>query len=137
MLKKTNVFRNKKQIIVDIGELDLLDGTPILDIKPYIPYCDAINSATAGFAQQIPEKKLSVHFSHHADNSLSLHKSTYPDLKTLITQVLTQDPRPAYKSQQQDDKIYGVKLYHFNIQWQMTSQSSLQIINITTEQEAN
>jgi len=60
---ETHLKANKQQTILHISGLDLLNGTPILDIKPYIPYSDALADAQAGFAQQAPLALLSVKFS--------------------------------------------------------------------------
>jgi tRNA (adenine37-N6)-methyltransferase len=121
-----------QQTRLHISALDLLNGTPIIDIKPYLPYSDAIIDAQAGFAQQAPTKSLSVCFSTAAlANLISLSKN-YPELETLIVQVLTQDPRPAYKQAKLDNKVYGMTLYDLNIQWRMTSLITVEVINITT-----
>lgn len=102
-----------------IRGLDLVDGTPIVDIKPYIPYSDALPNALAGFAQDKPEPLLSVEFSDSARQQLRFATKRYPELEQVIRGVLTQDPRPAYKKAKTDDKIYGVHLYEFNVCWQV------------------
>ena len=116
--------------IIDISALDLLDGTPILDIKPYIPYCDAVNHAEAGFAQTAPNNHYIVDFTKRAQQALLKYKNQYSNLTLLIEQVLAQDPRPAYKQNKPDDKIYGMKLYQFDIQWKMTSLIEITVIDI-------
>lgn len=118
---KDIVIKNK-QVILKLGSLDLVDGTPIIDIKPYLPYCDSYPGATAGYAQTSPEKKLTVEFSSQALESISLHQQSYPQLKELITQVIAQDPRPAYKHHNTEKQTYGICLYNFNIQWQIAQQ---------------
>jgi len=119
-----------QQTIIDISGLDLLNGTPILDIKPYVPYCDSIDDANAGFAQTEPSDNLVVNFCDEVEQVINNQQHQFPDLKKLITQVLAQDPRPAYKQNKCDQKVYGMSLYHFNIQWQMTSLTELSVINI-------
>ena len=121
----------KKQTILHISGLDLLNGTPIVDIKPYVPYSDAIVDADAGFAQQQPEAGLSVVFSEQAQADLKQYNQHDSELALLIEQVLRQDPRPAYKQGKADDKVYGMSLYDLNIQWQLTALDSVLVLNIT------
>ncbi|MGJ8482839.1 tRNA (N6-threonylcarbamoyladenosine(37)-N6)-methyltransferase TrmO [Pseudoalteromonas sp. SYSU M81236] len=104
------------QLSLLLSGIDLLDGTPILDIKPYLPYSDAITDATAGFADTRPETDMSVEFS---DEALAfIEKQTeQPELKAFISNVLKQDPRPAYKKQRDSEQSYGMTLYDFNIRW--------------------
>jgi len=122
--------KEQKTVTLNISEHDLLDGTPVVDIKPYIPYSDAKVNATASYAQEAPEHVMQVTYSDLAILALQKIDKAYPDLKRFITQVLQQDPRPAYKKEKQDDKVYGMSLYHFNIQWQCTSLTNINVINI-------
>lgn len=114
-----DIVIEKKQVILKLGSLDIVDKTPIIDIKPYLPYCDSYPDATAGYAQLIPEHVLTVEFSPKAKMILEQHKLSYPDLSQLITQVISQDPRPAYKKNNNQIQNYGITLYHFNIRWQV------------------
>lgn len=104
------------QLSLLLSGIDLLDGTPILDIKPYLPYSDAMTDATAGFADTRPETDMSVEFS---DEALAfIEKQTeQPELKAFISNVLKQDPRPAYKKRRDSEQSYGMTLYDFNIRW--------------------
>nr|WP_218059108.1 tRNA (N6-threonylcarbamoyladenosine(37)-N6)-methyltransferase TrmO [Gilliamella apicola] len=119
-----DIVLEKKQIILKLGSLDLIDGTPIIDIKPYLPYCDSYPEANAGYAQSVPEQKLTVEFSTSALNQLAIYQNKHPQLAELITQVIAQDPRPAYKQSNLDQQTYGITLYHFNIKWQITNQQA-------------
>lgn len=118
------------QVILHISELDLLDGTPIVDIKPYVPYADIVEHAHGGYAQEQPSSNIDVVFSSAARLTLADNIGHYPTLQRLIEQVLSQDPRPAYKKNSADDKIYGMTLYDFNINWQMTAIATLNVIAI-------
>ena len=129
-IRQEKSCHGQQQTIIDISGLDLLNNTPIVDIKPYIPYCDNILDAQAGFAQNQPLATIAVSFSSRVDIKLQHYKSDFPELKQLITQVLEQDPRPAYKQNTADDKIYGMTLYHFNIQWKMTSLTTTEVLTI-------
>ncbi|MBQ9194641.1 MAG: tRNA (N6-threonylcarbamoyladenosine(37)-N6)-methyltransferase TrmO [Bacteroidales bacterium] len=72
-----------------VGGADLMDGTPIYDIKPYVAYADCIPDAVSGFAAQAPRKKLEVFL----PQNLPLSESQ----KKVLVQVLALDPRPAYQ----------------------------------------
>jgi hypothetical protein len=93
-----------------------VDGTPVLDIKPYIPYVESISDAVAGFATNPPEARLAVRFSEQAESQLAARKDG-DDLCQLITRLLELDPRPAYA--EEDGRVYGFKLYDFDLRWQM------------------
>lgn len=105
------------KIFLQLSEIDLVDGTPIIDIKPYIPYADSSPQAQAGFAQEKPAAIMDVRFSQLAMQALQKVNHSHPDLQPLITQVLQQDPRPAYKKNKVDNKVYAVHLSDFNVSW--------------------
>lgn len=111
-------------VILHVSGLDLIDGTPILDIKPYIPYSDSIESASYPFAQVAP-KALPVNFSAQADEQL---KHT-PEFKELIQQVLAQDPKPAFHKID-SHRIYGTNLDHHNITWSYQLIEEQCVINV-------
>lgn len=113
-----------KQLNLTVRGIDLLDGTPILDIKPYVPYADSIEQASGGMAQHSPEL-MAVTFSDQANKHLNQLKERYPALGSLILEVLSQDPRPAYHQDSQPDKTYGMTLYDLNIQWQVIDQQNV------------
>jgi len=100
--------------------LDLVDGTPVVDIKPYVPYADAVVDARSELAQEPPAEALVVEYSEQARLQITQLSSQYPELATLIQQVLQQDPRPSYKKSKLDEKIYGIRLYNLNIRWRVT-----------------
>jgi tRNA-Thr(GGU) m(6)t(6)A37 methyltransferase TsaA len=131
VVKLDKVVTEKKQTILHITGLDLLNGTPIIDIKPYVPYSDAIIDADAGFAQEQPDAALSVVFSDQAQTDLIKYQQRDSELALLIEQVLKQDPRPAYKRGKTDDKVYGMSLYDLNIQWQLITLDTVLVLNIT------
>ncbi|MGO1296825.1 MAG: tRNA (N6-threonylcarbamoyladenosine(37)-N6)-methyltransferase TrmO [Vibrio sp.] len=103
------------QYYLDVGNVDLVDATPVIDIKPYIPYSDAIPTAQGGYADSVPETLL-VLFSDAAQMTLQ-SVTDRQTVQTVIEQVLAQDPRPAYKKNKPDNKEYAVNLYNFNIKF--------------------
>lgn len=104
-----------------IGGVDLLDGTPVLDIKPYIPYSDALPAARAGYAPNPPQARWKVRFSEEAAQCCKylghVHRR---DLKKLIVDLLAIDPRPGYRNAPQDHK-YGMRLWDLNIRFRFTT----------------
>ena len=101
-----------------VGAVDLVDGTPIFDIKPYIAYADQAPDAVSGFAQYKPETRLTVLFTQEVQTILAQIEPKYPFIKRFITEVLQQDPRPAYHQEKRPDRIYGITLYDYNIRFQ-------------------
>ncbi|WP_133406404.1 tRNA (N6-threonylcarbamoyladenosine(37)-N6)-methyltransferase TrmO [Parashewanella tropica] len=120
VVKLEGVRFESNQVIIDISGMDLVDGTPILDIKPYLPFSDSLPDAQAGMAQESPEL-CEIVFNDSCLTQLSqMYKGE--ELKRLIEQVLAQDPRPAYKKNKPDDKQYFITLDKFNIGWQVIEQ---------------
>ena len=119
-----DIIIENKQVILKLGGLDLVNGTPIIDIKPYLPYCDSHPEANAGYAQIIPEQQLEVSFSVQAKLFLESQQN-YPQLTILIEQVISQDPRPAYKRKNCHEQTYAISLYHFNIKWKVTGKLAI------------
>ncbi|WP_105168345.1 tRNA (N6-threonylcarbamoyladenosine(37)-N6)-methyltransferase TrmO [Pseudoalteromonas sp. T1lg23B] len=130
-VKLEGVEYKNGQLALLLSGIDLLDGTPIVDIKPYLPYSDAMIDASAGFADTRPETLMTVSFSEQAEQFIA-RQTRYPELKEFIINVLKQDPRPAYKKQKQHTQFYGMSLYEFNIRWQVDGEHN-QVIEITRE----
>ena len=85
--------------ILHVSGADLMDGTPIYDIKPYLPYVDAHPEATGGFAQPLAEYALEVAFPEE------LLERIQTDRREGLVALLKQDPRPAY--QKDPARVYG------------------------------
>jgi len=118
------VSYHNKQLKLTVKGIDLLDGTPILDIKPYVPYADNLPQAFGGLAQHSPEL-MAVIFTEQAKGQLQTLESDYPAINSLILEVLSQDPRPAYHQNSHPDKTYGMTLYDLNIQWHVIKQQNV------------
>ena len=93
-----------------VGGADLMDGTPIYDIKPYVAYADSFPGARSGFAAEAPEAKLQVHWPDNLEIS--------PEEREALAALLALDPRPAY--QEDPERVYGMpfggKEVHFRVQ---------------------
>lgn len=95
--------------VLEVSGADLMDGTPILDIKPYVPYADSRPDALGGFAQAAPEPRLAV------DCPPALLEPVPPDRREALLGVLAQDPRPAY--QRQPERVYGLDFAGFRVRF--------------------
>lgn len=110
------IIRNN-QASLRIACPDIVDGTPIYDIKPYIHYADSNAKALCGFAQETPTTDIRVIFNSNALIEITnLEASNFKNLKEIILEVLKQDPRPAYKNNN-NVKRYGFRLFDLNIVW--------------------
>lgn len=112
--------RDGKHLCLRVAGADLLDGTPILDIKPYVPYADAITDAAGGFAQKPPGARFKVRFGEQARHAIAEHD---PDgrlrLAELIEQVIAQDPRPGYMDRYPERRQFSLELYALEIDWEV------------------
>ena len=115
VVKLHRVINEYGQVSLEISDMDLVDGTPILDIKPYIPYSDSIANAKGGMAQEKPTLK-PVSFTDDALRTLR-QLPHHNEIQQLIEQVLAQDPRPAYKQNKEDSKSYFISINNLNIEW--------------------
>jgi tRNA-Thr(GGU) m(6)t(6)A37 methyltransferase TsaA len=107
------------KVTLHLKGVDLLDGTPIIDIKPYLPYADAITTACGGFAAEAPTGQLAVHFLPQPEQTCrALEMDRYPGLRQLIIDTLRSDPRPAYYQQRPQKRCFGMKLFDFDLRWE-------------------
>ncbi|VTU05871.1 putative methyltransferase, YaeB/AF_0241 family [Actinobacillus porcinus] len=118
------------KVLLHLGSVDLVDGTPIFDIKPYIAYADSEPHAQSGFAQEKPQTHLNVIFSEAAQSAVQKQVKLRPHFQRFITEVLQQDPRPAYQQGQYNERIYGVNLYEFNVRFQFVDENTVCVIDI-------
>jgi tRNA (adenine37-N6)-methyltransferase len=109
-----------------VSGMDLLDGTPVLDIKPYVAYADALPQATCGFAQAEPARAFAVRLSAEAAQDIAARD---PDgrlaLARLIEQVIAQDPRPGYMDRYPERKAFTIRLYDCDIRWQLDGDTAV------------
>ena len=98
--------------VIEVVGADLMDGTPIYDIKPYLPEFDRHPEAKAGFVNSNEWQPLEVKFLPTADIS----RFTPTDVNT-ITQLLSQDPRPHYHSS--PDRLYGMTYKGYDIRFRV------------------
>ena len=108
--------------VLHVGGADLMDGTPIFDIKPYIPYADCQNEATGGFTDTAGDFLLQVDFPQ------ALLKKLPEDKREAAQQVLSHDPRPSY--QRKPDRIYGLTFAGYDIRFQVAD-TTLTVTDVT------
>lgn len=118
------IRKENNKLLLDINGADLVDGTPVIDIKPYIPYTDSIKNARAGYAEMAPQEKLAVVFAEQASKQVKQFSEMYPDLQELIRRVIALDPRPAYTTDREADKQYGIRLLEFDVKWQVDADTA-------------
>ena len=125
LIKVESLTINKKPINrLHVKGLDLVHGTPILDIKPYLPYSDSVPNALAGYAQNTPQTHLQIKFTKLLTSEIQ------PDLKQLIIEVLQQDPRPAYQYGQISNREYGVLLAGYNIKFTYPEINTIKVLSM-------
>ncbi|AIR04610.1 tRNA (adenine(37)-N6)-methyltransferase [Cedecea neteri] len=122
LVELKSIHCQKDEVILQLGSLDLVDGTPIVDIKPYLPFAEAVPDARAGYAQQAPQAEMNVTFTPEVQLQLAGLEGRYPHIARFICQVLAQDPRPAYRKGEDVGKTYAVLLLDFNVRWRVTEQ---------------
>ena len=108
--------------VLHLTGADLMDGTPILDIKPYLPYVDAHPEAKNGFAEEFREFQIPVVFPDELQAQLPEH------LRGPLLEVLAQDPRAAYNKK--PDYIYGMAFDDYDIRF-MVAEGILTVKEVT------
>ncbi len=117
VLELQSITSGSGRLILHLGSADLLDGTPVVDIKPYLPYADALPGAEGGFAP-LPVVMADVKFTDQAmAQCLRYEQRTGRKLIQLIEQVLGQDPRPAYLHKT-IGRQHGTALWDLNVVWE-------------------
>lgn len=116
---------------------DLVDGTPILDIKPYLPYVESLPAARGGWSDEARSYEILVEFSDSAMEILQKWsaKSGRKELLEVITDVLKQDPRPlVYKGFEAQESLYrnkhAFRLYDGDIHFEFTSKNRVIVFDI-------
>ncbi|PHR96187.1 MAG: tRNA (N6-threonylcarbamoyladenosine(37)-N6)-methyltransferase TrmO [Oceanobacter sp.] len=114
---------------ITVSGADLLDGTPIIDIKPYVPYADTPVDAINHIAPHAPSL-LEVSWQPQATaQALTFAAELNEDVIKVITECLEQDPRPAYQKHE-PERVYGVKLWHINVRWRYPTNDTIEVIDL-------
>lgn len=110
--------------VLTVAGADLMDGTPILDIKPYIPYADCQMEATGGFTDTAGEFLLKVEFPPE------LLSMVPEDRREALIGVLRHDPRPSY--QRKPERVYGMEFAGWNIRFRVV-EDVLTVVEVEKE----
>lgn len=97
--------------VILVSGVDLLDGTPIYDIKPYIPYTDCHTDAVGGFSDEFINYKLKVVFDNNIDKTLP------ENIRSTLIECLSDDPRPSYIKD--NERIYKMILSSFEVSFKV------------------
>ena len=112
-----------------LSGIDLLDGTPVLDIKPYVPYADQVPGAFNHMAAAAPSL-LPVSWSQPALEQAQLHAQRLSEpLVALIEQCLAQDPRPAYQTPE-PERSYGAKFWDLDVHWHYPTPAEIRVLDV-------
>lgn len=110
--------------VIHVSGADLMDGTPIFDIKPYIPYSDCHPDAVGGFADKAKDFILQVDFPEELLSTIPSEK------RQALIDVLSHDPRPSYQAD--SERIYGISFAGWNIRFTVRN-SILTVCNVEKE----
>ena len=112
-----------------VSGADLLDGTPVIDIKPFVPYADIPADAANAIAPAAPVM-LRVSLTGTAQSQARHHSERLQeDVAQIITECLQQDPRPAYQKHD-PDRVYGVRLWDLNVRWCYPQADHISVLDI-------
>mgnify|MGYP003297839483 CR=1 FL=1 len=105
----------KEGVVLHVSGADLLDGTPVFDIKPYLPYADSIPDAVGGFTEALEERHLEVSFPEE------LLLKVREDKRSALVAVLAADPRPSY--QNDPERVYGMRFAEYEVRFTVEGKS--------------
>jgi tRNA-Thr(GGU) m(6)t(6)A37 methyltransferase TsaA len=112
-----------------LSGIDLLEGTPVLDIKPYVPYADVIADARNSMAAAAPEL-IPVQWADEALIQAQEHALRLDEpLTELIEQCLAQDPRPAYQTPT-PERIYGAQFWDLDVRWHYPQSGLIRVLEV-------
>lgn len=133
VVRNRGLSRKDGRLVLNISDHDLIDGTPILDIKPYLPFSDVVPGASLGWADSPPTERLPVSFLPEAEQQLkALPPEDYPDLQNLIEDVVSYDPRPSFRRGREEERIYGAHLYDLNVRFRFVNLDSQERVEVLT-----
>ncbi|XOB91246.1 tRNA (N6-threonylcarbamoyladenosine(37)-N6)-methyltransferase TrmO [Pseudomonadota bacterium 24LQ007] len=131
VVRNEGLARKNGELILKISNHDLIEGTPILDIKPYLPFSDSVPEASLGWADSAPTDRLEVTFAPEASAQLSqLPEADYPDFRALIEDVVSYDPRPSFRRGRDEQRIYGANLFDKNVRFRFVNEDSIMRVEV-------
>ena len=112
-------FRKNVGPVLKVSGIDMMDNTPVYDIKPYLPHIDGIQDARGGFAYEVKDYSLKVSFLNDCEKELDA------EVKNAICGALSQDPRPSY--QNDSERIYGMEYGGYNVKFYVDKETAFVI----------
>lgn len=126
-----------KNDVLILAGADLVDGTPILDVKPYLPAFESVPSARGGWMAEVKKKEIAVEFTQEALEILQIWmaRSGRSELKDVIEELVQQDPRPVvYRGFESGPSPYrnkhAFRLYDGDIHFEFISETEARVFNI-------
>ena len=108
--------------VLHVSGADLMDGTPIYDIKPYIPYTDCVTDATSGFTESVSMHRLNVIIPKHLESKIK------PGTLEALRGILAQDPRPRY--QDDPNREYGFDFDGYSVKFKVPDPDTLTVTDL-------
>ena len=124
-VKLTGLTQTAEGPVLEIRGADLVDGTPILDIKPYLPYCDSHPDALGGWTDGLESVPL------HVDFCPDLFQTLPETCREGLMEVLASDPRPRY--QNDPERIYGLTYGGVNVKFRVSG-DTLTVVEVENEE---
>ncbi len=115
-------YEDKDAPVIYVKGADILDGTPIFDIKPYIPYSDSHPEAKSGFSGEVFDCNLNVIFENGTEKCIAKEDIA------VIREILSEDPRPHYH--EDADRVYAFEFSHYKIKFRV-EETTLKVIEIS------
>ena len=110
-VKIENVENTAEGPVITVSGADLLNGTPIVDIKPYLPFADAVPEATGGFTDALCSEPLALEFPNAELENVAF------EIRETLLKILADDPRPAY--QKNPARVYGFRFASYEIKFKV------------------
>ncbi len=110
--------------VLRVGGVDAVDGTPVYDVKPYLPWCEAEPAAAADWAQAAPVARAAEAVVISSENAVLLGAAT----TALVRQVLRLDLQPAYQTA--GDRVYGMTIAGWNIRWRVDRAGTVEVCEV-------
>ena len=120
--------RTAEGTVLHVSGVDLLDGTPIYDIKPYLPYADCVPDAVGGYTDSVPRRRLQVDFPS------ALLDAVPQDKRESVCGCLAEDPRPSYQDDPQ--RVYSMRYLDLDIRFCVQA-DKLTVIAVEKKEEQN
>lgn len=124
------VWDGEEAPVLELSGIDLVDGTPILDVKPYVPYADAITGADGAFANQPPDRIEVI----VGAGTTGKFESLDGELQSLIRETLSLDARPAYHTERDAERVYHLCVADVEVDW-VVLEGTCRIVGLRTDRQ--